>query len=1234
MKHLYLPKHSIWLILLLALSLPVHLQAQDFSLTSMTADASLTQGTLSKKVSLKKALAQLADQYQISINYSEQEIEQHKVAPELIHNEYKNPEDALKSVLAVSGLKYKKIGKIDYVIRPVKIPAKKKPVKPQDFMVDLSGKQLVLPTIRELRVTVQGTVTGEEGEGLPGVNVVEKGTTNGTVSDVEGNYTLSVESNSSVLVFSSIGFITQEIGVGGQTTIDVEMMTDTKSLNEVVVTALGIEREERSLGYDVANVDGEQLRQVSQESVLSSLSGRVPGVTINQTSGPGSSMSVIIRGATSLTTDNQPLFVVDGVPMSNGLNNVVQNGDGNQVDYGNAISDINPDDIESINVLKGPSAAALYGTRAGNGVIIITTKSGTRNKPMGVSFSTSNVFERATRLLDFHYKYANGQRNGVFNEGSAYWGGPNLDEGITAVQWNSPVDENGVATPTELRSYPDAMRDFMQTGITSNNNLAISGGNEKGSFRVSYSNMMHNGMIPNSDLYRNNLSTAIDYTILDKLTFSSNINVGRTHSNDRPSTGDRRANPLEAVYASPYIDYNEMKGIWEEGQEDIQQIRTDAGDNPYFIAYGIENAFVRDRIYGNLSLTYDFTDKFSLMARYSLDRVNENRETKIPFSYSRAARGGYFLSDISSQESNTDFLASYNTEAGLFDVNLSFGGNLMHREFFSSSVGSGNNRNNGLVIPGVFNVGNIPLDNISVGSSIGEKAIYSLYALASFGFKDQLYLDVTGRNDWSSTLPESNRSYFYPSASLSWLANYTFDLPETVNMLKLRAGWAQVGNDTESYRLEPSLSTGNYNSVTTVSVPAGLLNPNLLPEQSTSMEGGIDLNMFENKLRFSGTYYTIDNENQIFAINLPQSSGFSSKFINAGLIRSKGWELTLGGTPIQRDGLSWDIDVNWSTNTTTVEELSDNLEFITLWGENGGGAITDVGEEIGNMYSAGYAYVQDESSPYYRWPVLSENGEWIELSGRENMRYVGNFNPDFIMGLQTALRFKRFTLSASFDWRQGGEFMSFTYRYGESDWKSQRQLDNLIPGGLYNADELIDLLKSDPEKYIIPEAGNYPRVGGHTTETGGFPVDDEGNDGAFVPGVIQTAGADTPDDFSDDEYTEHLGGPGTNIYPITNTYPWDYNEQVTFDASFIKLRELSLAYQIPSFGFISNASFAIYTRNIMLWTAADIGIDPERAFQANNSAQGDTQSQFRQGIERQNVMPWSVPVGFKLNFNF
>ncbi|WBL41268.1 SusC/RagA family TonB-linked outer membrane protein [Algoriphagus halophytocola] len=1101
----------------------------------------------------------------------------------------------------------------------------------------LSAKTSPLPILMEDALQAQQVrgkiVSTEDGSPLPGVTVLEKGTSNGTVTEIDGTYSLNVGGPNSVLVFSFVGFDSQEVTVGNQSTINISMAETATDMSEVVVTALGIKRDQRSLGYDVSNVDGEELTQVSQENVLSSLSGRMPGVTINQTSGPGSSMSMVIRGATSLTTDNQPLFVVDGVPMSNGLNNIRQNGDGNQVDYGNAISDINPDDIESISVLKGPSAAALYGTRAGNGVVIITTKSGKAGKTMGISFSTSNVFERPTRLLDFHYKYANGNRNGVFNEGSAYWGGPDLDAGNTAIQWNSPLDENGDPIPTELISYPNAMKDFMQTGITSTNNIAVDGGSEQTTYRISYSNMLHKGMIPNSDLFRNSYSTSLSHKITPKLTFTSNFNYTNSKSNDRPSTGDRRANPLEAVYASPYVDYEMMRDIWVPGQEGIQQIRTAAGDNPYFIAYGIENAFVRDRIYGNVSLDYQFSESFNFRVRYSLDRSDEDLETKIPFSYSRMARGGYYTSDILTQESNADFLASWNDDFGNLDINASLGGNIMNRFGKSTNVGVGGDRNNGLVIPGIYNVQNIPADNRSMSNSYFEKGIYSIYGLASFGYADQLYLDITARNDWSSTLPADNRSYFYPSASVSWLANYTLGLSEKIDMLKLRFGWAQVGNDTGPYNLLPNLSTGVYNSINTASMPSGLLNPDLKPEEATSYEGGVDLNMYGNRLRFSATLYQIDNRNQIFSVNLPSSSGYSGRLINAGLIRSKGVELSLGGTIISKGDFTWDVDMNWSRNRTSVIELADGLDRITLWGENGGGAITFVGEEIGNMYSSSYAEVKDPNSPYYRWPVLSNSGGWQELSGTENLKKVGNFNPDFQMGMQTTLTIKNFVIGASLDWRQGGEFMSFTYRYGESDWKSQRQIDNLIPGGLYSTDELIAMMKADPDRYIIPSAGNYPRVGGYTEATGGYYVDENGNDGAFVPGVIQTAGADTPDDYSDDVYVEHLGGEGTNIYPITNTFPWDFNEQVTFDASFIKLRELSIGYRIPSIGKFRNATFSIYTRNLMLWTKADIGVDPERAFWASSGTQGNTSSQFRQGIERQNVMPWSFPLGFKLNFN-
>ncbi len=1059
--------------------------------------------------------------------------------------------------------------------------------------------------------TITGKVTtSEDGSGMPGVNVVIKGTQKGTSTNATGNYSIEVNGSNPVLVFSFVGYDANEVAVGSRSVVDVSLSPGAENLNEVVVTALGIKREKRSLGYSVGEVSGKDIVNVPQENVLNALSGRVAGVTINQTSGAGSSVSVIIRGATSLSNDNQPLFVIDGVPVANSLNNIRSMGDRNNVDYGNAISDINPDDVESISVLKGPSAAALYGSRAGNGVILITTKSGKKGKGLGVSFSTSNVFETPYRYLDLHYKYGNGDRNARLDETSAYWGGPELDKGILAPQWNSPLDANGNKIPTELRSYKDNMKNFLQTGITSTNNIAISGSTDKTTYRVSYNLMTNQGLIPNSDLNRHSLSASGTYDIHQKVKLTTNLNFVRSQSDNRPSTANRGANPLEAVYQWSHVDVRELQNYWVPGNEQIKQFSPTNGDNPYFLAYAINNGFNRDRIYGNMKLDYAITSNLSAFARISHDMFVEDRETKIPWSYSRGRNGGYYLQGLGRKETNADFLLTYKKNINAFDFSVSGGGNYMVQNYKEDFMGGAI-----LTVPGLYRVSNIPLASLQVSNSSTKKAIYSLYGMASLGYKNMLYLDLTARNDWSSTLPAENRSYFYPSASLSWLANYAFSLPKSISLLKLRAGWAQVGNDANPYQLMPTLGTGSWGSLITTNVPQTLLNAQLKPEIATSTEFGVDLGLFENRLRLEATYYYLENKNQILGITTPSSSGFNSKLINAGLLASKGWEINLGGTPIRdKNGWNLDLNMNFTRNRTTIKELTEGMDFYTLWDDNNGGAFTFVGEEIGNIYSRGYATVKDPASPYYRWPILNNNGEWIAVNDRNAREKVGNFNPRFIMGMQATLSYKRFSLAASFDARVGGNFQSYTYRYGESDWKSQRQLNQLIPGGLYSEAELVALLKSDPEKYIIPTNGNFPRVGGHTKATGGMGAD---GDGGFIPGVILQ---------SDGTYKEHLGGAGTNIYPITDTYPWSFNKQITFDASFLKLRELSFSYNIPNIGGFRNASVSLFTRNIMIWTASKIGIDPERAFQADGG-------RFRQGIELQNVMPWTVPVGFKLNFS-
>lgn len=1058
-------------------------------------------------------------------------------------------------------------------------------------------------------------VSGVDGSPLPGVSILIKGSSTGTTTSVDGNFKLTVPGDNTVLVFSFIGFETQEISVGNRSRIDLKLIESIEVLDEAVVTALGIKREVKSLSYSIGKVKGEDMVNVAQENVVNALAGRVAGLTLNQTSGVGSSVNIVIRGATSLSGDNQPLFVIDGVPMINKLNSVKErNGDRNNVDYGNIISDLNPEDIASVSVLKGPSAAALYGSRAGKGVILITTKSGKKGQGLGVTFSTSNVFEVPYRFLDLHYKYANGDRNNRLDEGSSYWGGPELDKGILAPQWNSPLDENGEKIPTPLKSYKDNMKNFLQTGITSTNNLSVSGSKDKFTYRVSYDYMKHRGLIPNSDLKRHSLGTSLQYEMSRKVRLSANLNFVNSSSGNRPSTANRGSNPLEAAYNWSATDIRELKEYWVSGGENIQQRTVNKNhDNPYFLAYGVTNSYDRNHAYGNVRLDWDIFPTLKLYGRVTHDISAENRETKIPWSYSRASTGAYHLSALGHQETNMDFMLTYQRKLSGLDVLVSAGANDMVRRWQDSYMGGAP-----ISVPGLYRISNVPTGARANLNNTYIKRIQSVFGTANIGYKEQLYLDLTARNDWSSTLHPDNRSYFYPSAGLSWLPNHTFNLPEQINLLKLRATWAQVGNDTDPYQLFNELGIDRWGDLITTRIPEILLNPQLKPEIATSREFGLELNLFKNALRFEGSYFYTENKNQILNLEAASSSGYKAAKINAGQLSSRGWELTLGATPVlEKNGWTVDVNANFTHTRTRIDKLSGDMQYYTLWETNGGGAATWLGEDIGNLYSRGYKKITDPASPYYQWPLLDKNGEWQRDDNFTAREKVGNFNPRFLFGGQVSIRYKRFSLGANFDWRQGGNFFSYTYRYGESDWKSQRQLDNLIPGGLYNSDELERLLESDPARYIIPQNGNFPRVGGHTKETGGMPFGDA-FDGGFIPGVIEDG---------EGGYIKNLGGEGTKMGPITDIFPWRFDKQITFDASFVKLREITLGYSIPKVGRFSNVNFSVYSRNIMLWTAAKIGIDPERAFQNDNG-------RFNQGIEQQNVYPWTMPVGFKIGVSF
>lgn len=1082
---------------------------------------------------------------------------------------------------------------------------------------------------QERDLPISGIVkSSAEGTPLVGVSISANKSARTVVTGAGGRFSLNVTSADTYFTVSYVGYEPQKVNIDGKKVFDITLRPSEESIEPVVVTALGIKRSERSLGYSVGKVDGESLNNVVQENLLGGIAGKVPGVTLNQTGGVGSSVSMVIRGATSLSSDNQPLYVVDGVPLVSGTRNVGNFGnDRNEVDYGNPIADINPDDVESISILKGPSAAALYGSRAGNGVVLITTKSGKFGQKTAINFSTNNVFETPVRFLDFHYKYANGTRpGGLLAENSAYWAGPELDKGNLAVQWNSPLDANGNKIPTELKSYKDNMKNFLNTGITSSNNLSVTGAGSKMLYRLSVNNMNHKGMIPNSNLYRNGLNVNVNYSILDNLKISSNVNFVRSKSNDMPATGNRASNPLQAVYNFSHVNVLDLKDYWAPGQENLKQLQVAPGsDNPYFLAYELTNAFNRDRVFGNIKLDWEINDHFSAFFRASETNSVEQRESKIPYSYSRDTKGGYHLQDLKNREDNVDFLFTYNSRDKVPDFNysISAGGNYMFQ--YNTNFYAGSRRNAGLTVPGIYRLSNIPAAGLDVNNSESKKAIYSLYAMTNLGYKNQVFLDLTARNDWSSTLPIDNRSYFYPSASFSWVANETLKLPTTISLLKLRAGVAQVGNDTGPYQINPVLSTGRWGDLIYMQLPETLLSSNLKPEIATSSEFGLDFNMYNNRLRFEGTYFTVTNKNQILPVGTAQSSGYSSKLINAGKLQSKGWEFAIGGTPIKKTGgLVWDVSVNFSNTKTRILELAPGIDYYEYWSDNSAGAMTWVGEEVGNLYSRGYARVKDPNDKYYNWPILNKDGEWIQDNAVENRIKVGNFNPKFLAGMQQSFSYKNFHLGFSLDWRYGGQFLSYTYRYGGSDWKSQIQLDKLIPGSHLSPEELVNMLRSNPEKYIIPKNGDFPRVGGLTQQTGGFYLKEgnvEGYDGVFIPGVIAQYDANG----KLIGYVENLGGPGTMLMPASDSFAWNYNQQVAFDADFVKLRELTLGYDIKNIKHVSNLRVSVFTRNIILWTKANIGIDPERAFQA------DANRGFKQGIEMQNVMPWTLPIGFKID---
>lgn len=1082
--------------------------------------------------------------------------------------------------------------------------------------------------------TVTGTVTeANTANPLIGVNVAVQGSTVGTITDFDGKYELEVPNDEAILVFSYIGYASQEITVGSQTVIDV-VLAEGINLEEVRVTALGIKREEKSLGYAIQEIGGEDVSESSDANFVSTLSGRAAGVqVVTNGTGPGQSASVVIRGYSSLGGDNQPLFVVDGTPINNTTDtrtNTSGIASNMNIDYGNGAGEINPDDIESINVLKGANATALYGSRAANGAIIITTKSGKGRKGIGVSVNSRTTFENMLagpeyqrvygQGKNFDFGFVDGYGNGTFDGVDESWG-PRM-EGQLIAQHDSPtsnglrggdvhgldfvlgasgVDLNrrGAITPTPFVDPGDPVENFIETGRTLVNNVSFYGSNDKGNFRVSYTNFDTEGILPNTDLRRNTVSFSADYNLSDRLEVSANANYIRTDSDNRHVNGYGTESVMYLfIWWGQQVDVRGLRNYWQDGLEGFQQFNYNYNyhDNPYFTMFENTNALQKDRIIGNLSAKYKFTDDLSLMVRGGRDFFSEYRFIKRAYSTQRFPNGQYREDKMNFSETNLDFLLNYTKRfSDDWDVSVNFGGNRMIQKNHFNAVAA-----NALLIPGVYSFSNAK-GSLIQAIDRPERQINSLYAFAQIGWRNQIYLDITGRNDWSSTLPEDNNSYFYPSVSLSAVLTDMFNVPTSsaLSFAKLRLGWAQVGNDTDPFRLNDffvfSDTPWGENAIAS---PTNVLPPtDLKPEQQTSYEIGADVRFLNGRLGLDVTYYNSISKNQILAIELPSTSGKTSRIINAGEIQNQGVEVLLSATPVKTiSGLTWNTMFNFSRNTNEVIELPEGVDQY-VYGGNGITLVAEKGGSLGDMWGTGLRTVQDENSPFYG-EVIFNNG----LVQQDNtLRKIGNFNPDFNLGWNNELSFKGFSLSFLFDWRQGGDLLSRT---------------RLIAATSGNVVET--LWGRDPEF-----GGAHPGIA-----NSGLTYIDESTGETRNDGVIGNGVKAVTDANGNISYVENDVIVPANAYH-NNRYRRQNETEGIYDATFIKLRQLSFGYSLPRTllenTFISKAKISFVGNNIWLWAKDFNHGDPELLSFGGG--------RYVPGVENATV-PTTRSLGFSIDIEF
>ncbi len=1044
---------------------------------------------------------------------------------------------------------------------------------------------------------LRGTVTDVAQMPLIGASVQVPDSDIGTVTDAAGDFVLEVPASAKTLRISYIGYEPTTVALDSKTELMV-VLREGVGLNEVVVTALGLERENAELGYSIETIKGREISDVPATNFLDNLSGQVAGVNVTTgATGVGSTSLVSIRGEASFTR-NTPLYVIDGVPVDNRsvLNVTNEASQGFQeVDFGGGSPEVSPFDVANISILKGPAAAALYGTRAANGVIIINTKEGAASNGLGVSVNSITTLDRPFRLPHFQNEFAQGSAGnfayvdgagGGINDDITFSYGPRLDVGNLTTQFNSPVVladgttvragdlalySNEVVTPTPLVSHPNNVEDFYQTGITAHNNVAISQGFGKGDYRLSFTDMRSDSYIPGVDLKRNNLAARMNFQPIGGFRFSAGITYVNTRSDNRPAAGygSENINYSTVAWLGRSTDLNALRDYWQPGLEGLRQFsyNTTFFDNPFFIVNENRNSFTRDRIFGYLLAEVQLTPKLDLRLRTGMDRSDEQREFRRAFSTNRFQQGAYAENQLSFSERNTDLLLTYTDGFGDFDVAVSGGANRLDQD-----AETGQTQAEALTVPGIYRLTNSAIPLVTFGERT-QRRINSVYALARIGWRDQIFVDLTQRGDWSSSLAASNNggdvSFFYPSASASWIASKTLDLPRVVSFLQFRGSVAEVGNDTDPYRTSATfLASTPVNGSPTYTDQLTLPAAGLRPERARAYELGANVRLLDDLFGLDLTVYSQTNSDQILALPIPISSGYEAQVVNGGMTRAQGLEFTASMRALRVGDFRWDARVNFTSAYAEVIELPAGVDRTTLaysrvYSSPGQTVyfIAEEGGRIGDMYGTGY--LRNDAGEY----IVAANGEFI---ADNTLRKLGNYNPDFQVGIGNAISWRGISLDVLIDWRQGGQLVSRTQ-------------------ALAGYSGQLDDTSFRPEEGIV------------------------------IPGVVNIGTAESPD------YEQNTQAISAEQY-YRQFYNREHEENNTLDASFVKLRELRLGYDFSSdrYDWLQGLSVALIGRNLAAISSTR-HIDPEQF-----AVQGQ---RFVRGVEDMSY-PTPRSVGLSLGFNF